>query len=185
MSVCQEQRASEREPLIHSSHMDEPYEFDVDGKAAFSSAECDKDTQQRAVVTQRRLYNRDATWCYRFQLVLGMLYLLFSIASALYEIFSSNFLHGHGQHEMKMQHMFEAYQESVLSDARCHMRTNRFLEGCRQTLDDRIAAAEAQFLRVPSAESARAALQRYTSVPHMAGEPNDLDSARNLSLIHI
>ena len=181
MSVCQEQRASEREPLIHSSHMDEPYEFDVDGKAAFSSAECDKDTQQRAVVTQRRLYTRDASWCAHLQSAAALLYLLLSVIYALCQFFSHNHsMHGHGQHEMKVQHMYEAYQESVLSDARCHMRTNRFLEGCRQTLDDRIAAAEAQFLRVPSAESARAALQRYTSVPHMAGEPNDLDSARNL-----
>ena len=79
MSVCQEQRASEREPLIHSSHMDEPYEFDVDGKAAFSSAECDKDTQQRAVVTQRRLYTRDASWCAHLQSAAALLYLLLSV----------------------------------------------------------------------------------------------------------
>lgn len=74
--------------------------------------------------------------------------------------------------------LFRAFGPSVADDARCRVRASANVSGCYSTWRDRAKAAEAAFLRVPSADSARATLQRYTAHGHIAAEDQDLASAQ-------
>lgn len=75
-----------------------------------------------------------------------------------------------------------ALQGELLPDVRCRVRgAARAGAGtCYRPYRERVAEAEAHFLRVPSAQSARAALERYTHEHHVAGEHADYDSALRL-----
>ena len=76
--------------------------------------------------------------------------------------------------------LLRAFGPSIADEARCRVRASTNATGCVSTWRDRARAAEAAFLDVPSAESARAALQRYTSHVHIASDDRDAASARQV-----
>ena len=76
--------------------------------------------------------------------------------------------------------LLRAFGPSIADEARCRVRASMNATGCVSTWRDRARAAEAAFLDVPSAESARAALQRYTSHVHIASDDRDAASARQV-----
>lgn len=89
---------------------------------------------------------------------------------------------GHRHHRAGVPHgalgLMDHMRTSIRKDVpMCQLRGYADAAMCRSTFEQRNAAAEAAFLEVPKAKSAREALKRYTSVHHLAGEQNDYQSA--------
>ena len=76
--------------------------------------------------------------------------------------------------------LLRAFGPSIADDARCRVRASTNVRSCVSTWRDRARAAEAAFLDIPSAESARAALQRYTSHAHTASDAQHAASAHQV-----
>ncbi|WFD28208.1 glutamate carboxypeptidase II [Malassezia nana] len=67
------------------------------------------------------------------------------------------------------------------TDVRCRLRTaHAQTPECHRSWHERLAKLESEYVKVPSAASVRAALQRYTTEHHYAGEPSDKASALRL-----
>ena len=82
--------------------------------------------------------------------------------------------------------LLRAFGPSIADDARCRVRASTNVRSCVSTWRDRARAAEAAFLDIPSAESARAALQRYTSHAHTASDAQHAASAHQaVSYTHL